>query len=109
MKLLPKNDYNIVEELLRVYNICATMEEPYKRSMEEIIEFFNVPIYKDFLEKFYLTRYEYLNRYTDNRSMIRYLCSILYVSEDQLYKVRREIIYKSAMVFYKNNLLKGDN
>lgn len=106
MKLLPKNDYNAVEELLRVYGIAATMEEPYKKSMEEIIEFFNVPVYKDFLYAFYFNRYQYMNRYNDNRSMMRYLCSQLFVSEDKLYGVRKEIIYKSAMIFYKNNVMK---
>ena len=107
MKLLAKTDYDKVEELLRVYclNAVATWEEPYKKAIDEIIEFFNVPVYNKFLELFYFRRNEYKNRYPDNRSMFNYLCQLLYVQEPTLYMMRKEIIYKSAMIFYKYNLI----
>ena len=105
MKLLSKKDYDFVEYLLRDYFKCTSVSDNYKKSIEEIIDFFNVPIYKEFLELFYFKRNEYSNRYPDNRSMLRYLCDKLYVQEPTLYMVRKEIVHKSAMIFYKNNIL----
>ena len=100
MRLLEKNEYIQVENLLKNYKL-----ENNQNAMNEIILFFDVPIYKEFLKLFYFERYKYKNRYKDNRSMLRYLTDKLYVSEPQLYMVRKEIVYKSAMVFYKYKIL----
>lgn len=105
MKLLTKSEYNGIEELLRAYKLCEEMEEPYKLAMKEIIEFFDKDVYKEFLNIFYFNRYKYINRYKDNRSLFSYLCSKLYVQEPTLYIIRKEIVYKAAMVFYKYNVL----
>lgn len=106
MKLLTKSEYNGIEELLRAYKLCAEMEEPYKLAMKEIIEFFDKDVYRDFLNIFYFDRYKYINRYADNRSLFNYLCNELYVQESTLYMIRKEIVYKSAMIFYKYNFIK---
>lgn len=104
MKLLQKNEYNRIEELLRAYKLNNDMGETYQLAMKEIIEFFDKDIYKEFLNIFYFDRYKYINRYADNRSLFNYLCSELYVQEPTLYMIRKEIVYKSAMIFYKYNI-----
>ena len=106
MRLLPKETYSIVEELLRTYKINAIPEEPYKLAMNEIIDFFNTPIYREFLELFYFDRHNYLYRYPDNRSMLNYIGSKLFIQENTYYQIRKEIVYKSAMIFYKYGLLR---
>ena len=103
MRLLERNDYKKVENLLKEKQNIE--EEQYKIAIEEITKFFDVYMYKEFLNLFYFERYKYKNRYSDNRSMMRYLCKKLFTSEPQLYMVRKEIVYKSAMIFYKYNLL----
>ena len=104
MRLLTKTNYDTVEELLKVNTSFANLDEPYKSAMKEITDFFKVPIYEEFLKLFYFERYKYKNRFPDNRAMIQYLCEKLYTSEPQLYTVRKEIVYKSAMIFYKYNI-----
>ena len=105
MKLLNKKEYDFVEDLLKSYNIDFPTSQEYYFAIKEIIHFFNVPIYKDFLELFYFKRYEYKNRYPDNRSMFTYLSKKLFVQEPTLYMMRKEIVYKSAMILYKHNIL----
>ena len=105
MKLLTKNEYNSIEELLRAYKLGTDMGEPYKLAMKEIIEFFDKDTYRDFLNIFYFDRYKYINRYADNRSLFNYLCGALFVQEPTLYMIRKEIVYKAAMLFYKYNVL----
>ena len=104
MRLLSKSEYDTVEELLRAYGIAAELEEPFNSAMKELITFFNKSVYKDFLQFFYFDRHKYINRYPDNRSMMTYLCNKLYIQEPTLYIVRREIVYKAAMIFYKYDI-----
>ena len=106
MKLLEKQEYKTIEGLLTNYNLFTEPTENYLCAMRELIKFFDVDIYRDFLELFYFKRHEYKNRYPDNRSMLRYLSKKLYVQEPTLYMIRKEIVYKSAMIFYKYSILK---
>ena len=99
MKLLNENEYKIVENLLKEH------KEENKEAINEIIIFFDVPVYRDFLQLFYFDRHKYKNRYPDNRSMLQYLCKILFVQESTLYMIRKEIMYKSTMIFYKYKLI----
>ena len=103
MRLLPKKECKKIEEILRTSD---SNNADIKKAVKEIKDFFEVEIYADFLKLFYFERYKYINRYIDNRSMMKYLSERLYSAESQLYVVRKEIIYKSAMIFYKNDILK---
>lgn len=105
MKLLSKDNYEKVEELLRNYETMKVLEISFSEAYKELIEFFNIPLYKEFLKIFYFNRYQYKNRYPDNRSMFKYLSSKLFLQESTLYMIRKEIVYKSAMIFYKYNIL----
>lgn len=105
MKLLPRPKYNMIEELLRTYEIAKELDEPFEKAIEEIVKFFDVPIYKEFLQLFYFERHKFINRFPDSRSMMNYLKDKLYISETQVYTIRKEIVYKSAMIFYKYNII----
>ena len=105
MKLLNKPEYDFVEDFLKSYKLDFPTSQKYYFAMNEIIKFFNVPIYKEFLELFYFERYQYKNRYPDNRSMFTYLSNKLFVREPTLYVIRKEIVYKSAMILYKYDIL----
>ena len=102
MKLLNKQEYNTIENILRKNN----EDNPVMvKSMREIKEFFDVSPYKEFLQIFYLERNNYNNRYPDNRSLLRYLSKKLYVQEPTLYIIRKEIVYKATMIFYKYGII----
>ena len=105
MKLLGKKEYNFVEQTLRTFGLATQLEEPFESAKKEIVEFFNISPYDEFLQLFYFNRHEYRNRYRDNRSMFTFLCKKLYVQESTLYMMRKEIVYKSAMILYKYNIL----
>ena len=108
MKLLPKNEYDLIEQLLQNYKYFTEPTSNYLKSMNELITFFDIPIYKEFLTYFYFNRSQYKNRYPNNRAMLNYLCNKLYVQESTLYSIRREIVYKATMLFYKYDVLKEE-
>lgn len=105
MKLLNKKEYDFVEDFLKSYKIDFPTSSTYYCAIKEIINFFTVPLYEDFLQLFYFERYNFKNRYPDNRSMFTYLSNKLFVQEPTLYMMRKEIVYKSAMILYKYNIL----
>lgn len=105
MKLLPKEEYKKVEELLRTFGLCASIEEPYKSAMNDIIEFFNDKEYGMLLDIFYLNRYKYVNRLPTNEMIFIYLSSKLNIPKPTLYLMRKEMVYKAAMIFYKYDIL----
>ena len=74
-------------------------------AVSELAEFFSDEPYKTFLDVFYINRYSYKNRFPSNRSLFKYLSKTLYVQEPTLYIMRKEIIYKSAMIFYKYKII----
>ena len=104
MKLLTNDDYNKVEYYLTQYNKIID-NCTYDKALTDIITFFNDYNYRILLETFYLYRGNYKNRYPSNSSIFRYLSKKLYVQEPTLYAMRKEIIYKSAMIFYKYDLM----
>ena len=105
MKLLTKKECNDIENLLKNHNLDKTASDEYIKAIKEIKDFFNNHDYKYFLEVFYFYRNNYINRYPSNRLLFKYLRQKLYLEESTLYAMRRQIIYKSAMVFYKYNIL----
>lgn len=112
MRLLSKNEYKRVEELLRSwrgYEEKAELksgESYYGKAIKEIVDFFHDDIYSKFIKIFYFDRKDYKNRYPDNRSLFKYLEEKLFVQEPTLYVMRKDIVYKAAMIFYKYRLLK---
>jgi len=105
MRLLSNKDCKIVDNLLRAYNTNIPKTENYSKAMEEIIAFFDIEIYKQFLDVYYFNRFKYKNRCPDNRSLFAYLMTLLYLQEPTLFAIRKEIRYKSAMIFYKYGLI----
>lgn len=105
MKLLNKKDYKAVENLLRSYRTNDNLSDTYLKAINEIINFFNYEIYKEFLEIFYFERHQFKNRYPDNRTLFSYLSTKLFLREPTLYVIKKEIVYKSAMIFYKYRLM----
>lgn len=105
MQLLKNCEYKLVEDLLKNYSKNNNSNETYSKALAEIIEFFNIDNYKEVLNMFYIHRYEYKYRYPSNRDISRYLVKKLYLEESTIYKMRKEIIYKSAMIFYKYNII----
>lgn len=108
MKLLSNEIYNKVETLLREYHNCDNTIIEYIKSINEIKQFFNNSPYKEFIQIFYFDRHKYRYRYPSNRMLFAYLCNLLHLEEPTLYNIRREIVYKSAMIFYKNDIIEGE-
>lgn len=108
MRILSIRTYHEVENLLRDSYKESDADKNYIEAIAEIKNFFNKTPYKDFLNIFYLERHLYKNRYPSDRVLFTHLCRQLYLQEPTLYVIKKEIIYKSAMIFYKRNLIKGD-
>lgn len=108
MKLLNNSDYKKVEKYLKEYYLITKVSNEYKKSINEILQFFKQTPYKEFLDIFYLHRFQYKNRYPSNSILFSYLSQKLFLQECTLYVIRKDIVYKSAMIFYKYNLL-GNN
>lgn len=107
MKLLTRDEYDKVENMLKDFYAKEIVEPPYlyKEAIEELKAFFIAEPYKTFLEIFFLNRHQYKYRYPSNSMMLKYLSDKLYLQEPTLYIMRREIVYKASMIFYKYNLL----
>ena len=105
MRLLERNDYITVENYLKEYKIKKVDDTTYKKAFKELIEFFSESPYKDFLTEFYFNRYNYKYRYSSNRLMFKFLSEKLFLEEPTLYAIRKEIVYKAAMIFYKYDML----
>lgn len=105
MKLLNKTEYMEVERTLRTINQNETTTESRANAVDEIVKFFKDSPYAEFLEIFYLNRHNYKHRFPTNRQLFRYISNKLYLQESTLYLMRKEIVYKSAMIFYKYNVL----
>lgn len=105
MKLLSNDEYKKIELLLMDSKNVVANDNKLKTAIEEIKSFFTIPIYSEFLDIFYINRKNYKNRYCSNRSLFRYLSRKLYIQESTLYAIRKEIIYKSAMIFYKYDII----
>lgn len=103
MKLLNNTEYRFVEKMLR----NSYMYSPTSKLnviIQELFSFFDNQQYTDFISIFYIERYMYKNRYANNRALFQFLSRKLAIPESTLYLMRREIVYKSAMLFYKHSL-----
>lgn len=106
MRLLKRTDYLAVENYLKDYKIKNNDDIKYKKAFKELIEFFSESPYKEFLTEFYFNRHDYKYRYPSNRLMFKFLSEKLFLEEPTLYAIRKEIVYKAAMIFYKYDILK---
>lgn len=103
MKLLTNNVYKKVEKLL--YNYKNTTDEIIKKSLIELSEFFNGTDHMYFLEHYYYYRDDYKNRCPKNSTLFDYICKKLYIEKPTLYIIKKEVIYKATMIFYKNGVI----
>ena len=102
MKLLDKAEYDYIENILRGNNSRPEIDE----SIKEVLEWFEKEKdYRDFYDMFYSRRGEYKNRYPSNSDMLYFLKKKLCCETTRIYQMRKDIVYKTAMVLYKNGLL----
>lgn len=109
MRLLEKDVLKKVERLLSEYNRTELRPKQYEDAMNEIITFFDEPIYRDVLDVYYIRRNEYKNRYSNNHSILLYLHNKLYVQMPTLYLIRKEIVYKAAMIFFEYGIVRTNS
>lgn len=104
MKLLKKDEYKKLEEYLREYKDYVDNKN-YVKAINELVSFFSDIEYSSVLNIFYLQRNSYLNRFPTNQALFSYLNCLLAIPIPTLYVMRKEIVYKAAMIFYKYDLL----
>ena len=102
MKLLTNDVYKKVEKLL--YNYKNTTDEIIKKSLIELSEFFNGTDHMYFIEHYYYID-DYKNRCPKNSNLFDYICKKLYIEKPTLYIIKKEVIYKAAMIFYENGVI----
>ncbi len=103
MRLLTNNEYKKIENLLYENN---SDNISIQCSIREITNFFKGTEYHEyFLTKYYFNRNQYKNRYPKNSMFFKQICKELYIEEPTLYIIKKEVIYKAAMIFYKNGVI----
>ena len=108
MKLLSKNKYEEIENILYNYEQNIYNKQNIIDSISELEEFFeNSPPHIYFLKTYYFNRYKYKNRYpkNDNVGLFKKICKDLYIEIPTGYLIKKELIYKTAMIFYKNEVI----
>lgn len=103
MKLLTNDIYKRVEKIL--YNYKNITDENTKMGLIELGKFFNGTDHMYFIENYYYKRDDYRNRCPKNSTLFEYICKKLYIEKPTLYIIKKEVIYKAAMIFYKNGVI----
>lgn len=104
MKLIDKKVYEEIEKLL-VAGKNADKKE-VQESLQELNAFFKGTNHYNFLKTYYYERHKYKYRYPRKEDLFKKVYRDLYVEEPTLYQIKKEVIYKAAMIFYKNGVLK---
>lgn len=103
MKLIDNETYQKIEGIL--YNCLTTNDLNVKKSIESLNNFFKETDHLYFLQNYYYRRNLYTNRYPRNSLLFKKICKDLYIEEPTLYIIKKEVIYKAAMIFYKNGVI----
>ena len=103
MKLLTKEIYDRVENILLNYK--NTVDENIRKSLVELSMFFKGTDHMYFIQHYYYCREDYKNRYPRDSNLFEYICKKLYIEKPTLYIIKKEVIYKAAMIFYKNGVI----
>lgn len=103
MKLLTNEIYGKIEGIL--YNYWNTTNENVKKSLVELGKFFNGTDHMYFIENYYYNRQNYKNRCPKDSMLFDQICKDLYIEKPTLYIIKKEVIYKMAMILYKNGVI----
>lgn len=103
MKLISNETYQKIEGIL--YNCLGTTDLNIKKSIDSLNNFFKDTDHLYFLQNYYYNRDSCKNRYPRNSLLFRKICKDLFIEESTLYIIKKEIIYKAAMIFYKNGVI----
>lgn len=103
MKLLSKETYKKIEKIL--YDAHETTDPKVTKALEALNNFFKGSEHEEFLNTYYYNRHKYNNRCPKNSMLFKKICNQLYIEEPTLYIIKKEVIYKAAMIFYKNGVI----
>lgn len=105
MKLVDKDTYREIETILEnAYQ--PNLPDYIKLSLHELDNFFGGTTHYEFMKRYYYERDQYKYRYAKKKALFKKIYRELYVEEPTLYQIKKEVIYKAAMIFYKNGVLK---
>lgn len=103
MKLLTNEVYRKIENLLYSRNIIVNTNT--LAALKKLEDFFKGTDHMYFLKNYYYDRKNYKNRYPKNSMLFKQICKELYIEEPTLYIIKKEVIYKAAMIFYEKGVI----
>jgi len=105
MKLIDKATYKEIELiLLNAQN--EDLPDNTKQALKELHDFFYGSLHYEFIKAYYFNRYKYKYSCPNVADLFKKIYHDLYIEEPTLYQIKKEVIYKAAMIFYKNGVLK---
>lgn len=110
MRIIPEWQYRYIEKCLYNYHNIKTSELETERKMvvaiEEALEYFQGTSHEIMLKEFYLEHKKHRKHFT-LAGHYRYVCTeLIHTEEPNGYVMRREIIYRVAMVCYELGVFK---
>lgn len=112
MRLLEDWQHKYIEKCLFNYNKLVNSPDDTDKQMVSAIQaalrYFKDQPHEIMMHEYYFNRTKYLRLYSPTRHY-RYVCTeLVYITEPQGYVLRREIIYRIAMVCFELHLFKSN-
>lgn len=112
MRLLHDWQYKYIEKSLFNYNNLANSqlitEQRMKLAIDEVLNYFEGTGHEIMMREYYFKADSYRRQYT-NAGHYRHIClDLLFTEESNGYVIRREIVYKVAMICYELGVFRSD-
>lgn len=110
MRLLQDWQYKYIEKCLfgykKLLNTKLDTEKGMLAAINYVLEYFKGQPHEIMIKEYYFGRDKYLKRYTP-AGHYRYVCyNKVFLTEPQGYVIRREIVYRIAMVCFELHIFK---
>lgn len=111
MRILENWQYKYIEKCLFNYKqlLNSTLETEKKMvlAINEALTYFKGQPHEIMMTEFYFNRHKYTKRYTVT-GHFRHVCmNLLYMEEPNGYVVRREIVYRIAMICFELHIFRS--
>lgn len=104
MKILNNGQYKYIEACLFNYNELShstdTIEQKMLKAINETLNYFSGTSHETMMREYYFNSKTYLKKYTRAGHYTHICLDIIHTEEPNGYVIRREIVYRVAMMLY---------
>lgn len=104
MKIITNDQYRFIEYWLFNYDqLCDTTNEPgpkLLKAINETINYFSGSQHEIMMREYYFNSKKYLQKYTRAGHYTHVCLNLIHTEEPNGYVIRREIVYRVAMMCY---------